>query len=431
MVEQLLDKAKREVDAAEVFSMETSAHEVSFEASKLKNSERKNAFGIGLRVINNGRIGFSATSDPDRLDDILENAIASSCFGKEAKFDFPGSSEVITVSTFDPAVETFSPSDAIKEGNRTVDLLRENCPKGLTDIGFSSSATTVRIINTSGFDISYRYTDFNHFIMSIIVEGDSILWISDGGHYGSLDIRTDEYVKKISDLAVKAETKAPKISGSLPVLFTAQEMPNLIQSIELGVNGMRLLKGDSPLINREGQKILGDVTLFDDPTIDNAPGSCPFDDEGVPSRINVLFKDGVFKTFLFDLDTAEKTGHSSTASASREMLSTPVISTSNLIMSAGKSSFDEMVSGMDEGVVVYGVLGGGQSNLLAGDFALNIMLGFLIRKGEIAGRLLNTMVSGNVYKAFGDISAMSSDVKPVGSLFVPDVLFSELPLSSR
>jgi len=267
--------------------------------------------------------------------------------------------------------------------------------------------------------------------MSVIVEGDSILWITDGGHYGSLDIRTDEYIKKISDLAAKAETKAPKISGTLPVLFTAQEMPNLIRSIELGVNGMRLLKGDSPLINREGQKVLGDVTLFDDPTIDNAPGSSPFDDEGVPSLINVLFKDGVFKTFLFNLDTAAKTGHSSTASASRGMLSTPVISTSNLVMNAGKSSFDEMVSGMDEGVVVYGVLGGGQSNLLAGDFALNIMLGFLVRKGEIAGRLLNTMVSGNVYRAFGDISAMSSDVKPVGSLFVPDVLFSELPLSSR
>ena len=431
MIEKILDKAKRKVDAAEVFYMETSADEVSFEAGKLKSSERKNAFGIGLRVINNGRIGFSSTSDPDRLNDIVENAIASSCFGKEARFDFPGSSEVITVSTFDPAVETFSPSDAIKEGKRTVDLLRESCQKGLTDIGFSSSVTTVRIINTSGLDISYRYTDFSHFIMSIIVEGDSILWITDGGHYGALDIRTDKYVKKISDLALKAEKKAPGISGSVPVIFTADEMPNLLRSVELGVNGMRLLKGDSPLINREGQKVLGNVTITDDPGIDNAPGSSPFDDEGVPSRINVLFKDGIFQTFLFDLDTAAKTGHSSTASASRGMLSTPGISTSNLVMNAGKSSVDEMVSGMEEGVIVYGVLGGGQSNLLAGDFALNIMLGFLIRKGEITGRVVNTMVSGNVYSAFGDISAMSEEVKPVGSIFVPDVMFSELSISSR
>ena len=118
MLEQLLDKAKRKVDAAEVFSMETSAHDVSFEAGKLKNSERKNAFGIGLRVIHNGRIGFSATSDPNRLDDIVENAVASSCFGKEAQFEFPAGSEGITVATFDPAVETFSMSDAVEEGKR-------------------------------------------------------------------------------------------------------------------------------------------------------------------------------------------------------------------------------------------------------------------------------------------------------------------------
>ena len=60
-----------------------------------------------------------------------------------------------------------------------------------------------------------------------------------------------------------------------------------------------------------------------------------------------------------------------------------------------------------------------------GDFALNIMPGFLIRNGEITGRLINTMVSGNIYDAFGNISAIGSEVKPVGSLFVPDVMFSE------
>ena len=89
-----------------------------------------------------------------------------------------------------------------------------------------------------------------------------------------------------------------------------------------------------------------------------------------------------------------------------------------------------MISGMDEGVIVYGVLGGGQSNLLAGDFALNIMLGFLVRNGEIAGRLIDTMVSGNVYSAFNSIDRMSSEVTQTGALFVPDIMFSELSLSS-
>lgn len=431
MIEKIIDAVKSKVEAAEAFFEETSVVEVSFEAGVLKNAERKNTYGIGLRVINEGRIGFSSSSDPSRIDEMVENACASSRFGKETQFEFPGNSEVHKVDTFDPAIEAFSPLDAVNEGKRTVEMLKESCPKGLTDIEFSSSVTTVRIANTSGLDISYRSTDFSHSVLSIIVKGDSILWIGDGGHYGTLDIRTDDYVRKISDLAMKSETKAPKISGFMPVLFTAEEMPGLLQSIEMGVNGKRLLKGDSPLIDREGQSVLGNVTLTDDPCINNAPGSRPFDDEGVISRTNVLFEDGVFQNFLFDLDTAAKTGHSSTASASRGMLSIPEIETSNLVMSKGTSNLGQMISEIDKGVIVYGVLGGGQSNLLAGDFALNIMLGFMIRKGEIAGRLVDTMVSGNIYSAFGDISLMGEEIKPVGSIFVPDVMFSELSVSSR
>ena len=431
MIEKILDSAKHEVNAAEVYFEDISSLEVYFEAGVLKNAERKNAYGIGLRVIHEGRVGFSSSSDPDRIGEMVDNAKSSARLGKEVKFEFPGSSRIQNVPTFDPAIETFSPDNAVNEGKRTVEMLKESCPKGLTDIEFASSVTIVRIVNTSGLDISYRCTDFSHAVVSIIVEGDSILWIGDGGQYGTLDIRTEEYVKKISDLVKKAEKKAPKVSGSLPVIFTAREMPNLLQSIEMGVSGMRLLKGDSPLIGREGQPVLGNVTLIDDPFVKNAPGSRPFDDEGVPSQTNVLFDSGIFRQYLFDLDTAAKTGNSSTASAGRGMLSTPWIETSNMVMSPGTSNLNEMISSIDEGVVVYGVLGGGQSNLLAGDFALNIMLGFIIQKGEINGRLIDTMVSGNVYSAFNNISSMSAKIIPVGSLFVPDAMFSELSISSR
>ncbi len=431
MIEKILALAKQKVDEAEVFFTESSTAEVTFEAGMLKSIEEKNTLGFGLRVINNGRIGFSSSSDPGRIDELVEQASASSQFGKEVQFTFPGAAAMRKIATFDSAVENFSSRQAIEEGTRTVDLLREECPKGLTNVYFSSSVSNVRIANTSGLDVSHRSTNFDHMILLMVVDGDSILWIPDGGHFGTLDIRTDKYVKKIVDLHQKAETNAPRISGSLPVIFTAEEMPNLLESIEIGINGKRLLKGDSPLINREGEQVLGAVTLTDNPSLDCAPGSCPFDDEGVPSQVNVIFENGLFRTFLFDLDTASKTDRESTASASRSALSIPDIDTSNLIMSPGTSNLDNMIADMDEGIIVYGVLGGGQSNLLAGDFALNITLGFLVRRGEIVGRLLDTMVSGNVYRAFGDISALGDEAKPVGTTFAPDVMFSELSISGR
>ncbi len=431
MFEKILEIARITADAAELYIENSTELEVSFEAGKAKTTERKQVSAAGLRIIKNGRLGFSSSTDPARAEDVVESALASAQFGKEVSFSFPGSAPAEQVKTFDPAIESFEPRTAVEEGRRTVEMLRERVPKGLTDLSFTAAVSDIRIMNTAGLDASYRTTDFSQGVTSIIIEGDSILWVSDGGHFGTLDMRTDRYVEKIADLARKAETKAPRISRKLPVIFTADELPNLLEAIERGVNGRRLLKGDSPLIGREGERVLGQVTLADDPLKAFAPGSYPFDDEGVPARRNVLFEDGVFRTFLFDLDTAAKTGHVSTGSASRGALSLPDIDTSNLIMHPGTTSFEDMIAGLEEGIIVYGVLGGGQSNLLAGDFALNVMLGFYIKNGEWAGRLIDTMVSGNVYEAFGAIGSIGSEVKQTGSVFVPDVCFSSLSVSGR
>ncbi|MCE5248776.1 TldD/PmbA family protein [bacterium] len=432
MIDRILDKAKHAVDFAEVYCFESFETEVSFESGKLKNVEYKNLSGVGLRVIHNGAIGFSSSTDPNRFDDMVEYARESAKFGKKVDFEFPGKSGFQPVATFDSAVEEFTSAEAVEEGKRAVSALRELVPKGLTDVDISASHGTVRLANTSGLDVSYRVTDFSHSIVSVIVDGDSILWIGDGGNYGNLTVRTDDYVRKIADLAKKARKKAPHTAGNLPVIFVAEELHNLLESIEMGIDGKRLVKGDSPLIGREGERVLGTVTLVDDPLIDFATGSRPFDDEGVTSRKNVLFENGVFRSFLFDIDTAAKAGRTTTASAERDALSMPSIESSNIVMSPGTSSLEKMIGDLDEGVVVYGVLGGGQSNLLAGDFALNIMLGFLIRKGEFAGRLTDTMISGNVYKSFDTLAAAGSEIKSVGSQYhVPDVLFSNLSISSR
>ena len=431
MIERLLDKAKRRVDAAEVYALDDTTMELSFEAGKLKNAEHKVFSGLGLRVIYNGKLGFSSSTDPGALDEMVEKARASAAFGKAADFEFPSQSESPAVDTFDPSVESYTPEEAVREGKKAVELLRETVPRGLTDVTIAATASATRIVNSSGLDVSYRSTDFSQSILSVIVDGDSILWIHDSGHYGTLTVRTEDYVRKISGLAALAEKKAPKVSGTLPVIVAADELPELLESIEMGIDGKRLLKGESPLIGREGEKVLGQVTLVDDPFIAAGIGSRPFDDEGVPSQRTVLFDNGVFKSFLFDLDTAAKTGGVSTANAERHSLSTPMIGTSNLVMSIGTSNLEEMIAETREGVIVYGVLGGGQSNLIAGDFALSIMLGFLIRNGEVQGRLADTMVSGNVYDAFGSIARMGADIRHVGSAFVPDVMFSDLSVSSR
>lgn len=431
MLEQILDRVKSRVDAAEVYGVTSEDMAVSFEAGMLKNIERTRFTGAGLRVIKDGRIGFAATTDPDRIDRLVYEAVAGTEFGKMVAYTFPGTFPETTVETFDPDIASFTPERAVEEGRKAVDILAQTVPDGQTEMGIETSQSSVRILNTAGLDASYRTTDFSNMVLSVIVKDDSILWIDEGGHYGSLILKTDEYVAQIAERARQAKTVAPSVNGKLPVIFVAQQMPNVLQAVEMAVDGTRLYKGDSPLIGRVGESVLGSVTLVDDPFVPFGLGSRPFDDEGTPSQSTVLFENGVFRSFLFDLDIAAETGNRSTGSAERGALSLPSTGTSNFVMSPGASSREKMIGSLDRGVIVYGVLGGGQSNLLAGDYAFNVMLGFLVEGGEIVGRLADTMISGNIYDDFARISDMGSTCESVGSYRIPDVMFSDLAISSR
>jgi predicted Zn-dependent protease len=59
------------------------------------------------------------------------------------------------------------------------------------------------------------------------------------------------------------------------------------------------------------------------------------------------------------------------------------------------------------------------------------MLGFYIRNGEWAGRVTDTMISGNVYDAFCQVRSMGAEVREVGSDYVPDVCFANLAVSGH
>ena len=65
------------------------------------------------------------------------------------------------------------------------------------------------------------------------------------------------------------------------------------------------------------------VTLVDDGTIPQMPGSFAFDDEGTPSQRTVLIDDGVQANYLCDLIWAQKLGIQSTGSGRRQSFRYP------------------------------------------------------------------------------------------------------------
>jgi PmbA protein len=198
-------------------------------------------------------------------------------------------------------------------------------------------------------------------------------------------------------------------------------------------NGKTVLEGASPVGNRRGETIFDKkLNIRDDATTAYRPGSRPCDDEGIPTQQTSLIKEGKVIDFLYDLQTAALAGTQSTGNGSRGRGSLPTPSSSTLIISAGNTSFEEMVADIKEGIVVEQLMGAEQGNVLGGDFSGNVLLGYKVENGTITGRVKDTMVSGNIYEALKDITALGSESRWLGGfLQTPHIYLPALSVSSK
>ncbi|MGD2174902.1 MAG: metallopeptidase TldD-related protein, partial [Candidatus Brocadiaceae bacterium] len=243
----------------------------------------------------------------------------------------------------------------------------------------------------------------------------------------------------VTDLAATALGKmreasvvAPARLEAMPMVFTPKALGNLFRPLEVALNGKHVHKGSSVLRGRLGEQVLDErITLLDDPTVDFAPGSCPMDDEGTAARATPLFQHGVLRTYLADLQTAGLLGIEPTGHGFRSYSSRPSPSTTNTMVAAGDVSFEEMKAGMVRGLIVDQTLGSGQSNVLAGEFSVNVALGFLVESGEVQGRVKDCMVAGNVYDVLKQVEAVGSEREWLGSACAPPVMIGGLKLAAQ
>ncbi len=433
IVDKIMQLAARETRQAEVILVEGQEAPVDFRSGKLHSVEHKSLKGAGLRIIKDGRIGFSSTTDFSKLEELVKHATESARFGQPARFELPGKCAPRKVKTFDREVEGLSTARALSEGRKAIAKLARLAPAFKCDAAVNRKSFQVTLANSRGFWGSYKKTSFNYYIGGVAVIGGSLLFAGDSRRGSRLRLDTKAMTDKIALLYRQAKRTGRVQSGPTQVLFMPEAMELLWSSIALGVNGKNAQKKSSPLIGREGQPVLDPrLTVTDDPFLPLGLASVPFDDEGVCGGPRQLFSQGVFTGFVYDLQTAGMMGTQSTGHAGRDYHTQPVPKTSNLMISAGKTRLEELIAGMDRGIIVYDLLGAGQSNILAGDFSANIGLGFTVEKGKVTGRVKDAMVAGNAYDLLRNkLVEASSELTERGTVTTPAMLFKDVSIAAK
>jgi PmbA protein len=434
MLEEILAQALKQADQAEVYQVTSKSTPISFEANRLKSVDARDSTGIALRIIKDGRIGFSSTSDMSDMDGLVARAVEMLPFGAKASMEFSAESEYAAVPTFDQATADMKAEALVETGTKLIDQLHADWPDIVWSAGVSKSVSSTKLLNSRGCHAEETTSAIGIGMEGTLVKDTDMLFVWEGQSSCRPTLDTVAIIASIERKLHWAEQVAAAPTGQIPVIFTPGAVADLLlEPLLEGFNGRNIVQGSSPLIEKLGSLMVDPrITIWDDPTIPYTPGSGAFDGEGVSTNKLPLIQQGVIANFIYDLQTAGQAGAVSTGSAHRGLGSQPGPDTSVIVIAPGDTTFADMIAGYPKALVVESFLGAGQGNTLGGDFSANVLLGYAVENGVVVGRVKDTMIAGNVYNILKNLDALGSEMEWVeGSLRTPAISCTGVSISSK
>ncbi|HUU28040.1 MAG TPA: TldD/PmbA family protein [archaeon] len=199
--------------------------------------------------------------------------------------------------------------------------------------------------------------------------------------------------------------------GVFPVVLAAGSNGVLFhESCGHGMEADLVFKGSNFKDQIGKQTAAKGVTLIDDGTIPQMPGSFAFDDEGTPAQRTVLIQDGIQQNYLSDLVWAAKLGLKSTGSGRRQSFRFPPIPRMrNTFIDNGTVSPEDIIAETKRGVYVTNVARGGQVDVVTGNFMMGVE-GYLIENGKVTRPVKGATLSGMGIQALKTIDMVGNDL---------------------
>jgi len=218
------------------------------------------------------------------------------------------------------------------------------------------------------------------------------------------DFRPDEAGRTAGEISKAASNPKEGKPGRFTALLGPLVFADLASQVGSVSSAFQVEIGRSFLVDKVGSEVASDkFTLADDPTVAGSFGVKAFDDEGIPTRRNVIIDEGVLKSYLHNSTTAKKFGVETTGNAG-------LISPHpwNLVIGPGERSFEELLAEMDRGIYVTNDWYLRYQNYRRGDFSTIPRDGmFLVEKGEISSSVRELRISDNMLRIFQNILGLS------------------------
>lgn len=434
----LLDAARKAgAESADAMALDGSSTSIDIRAGALEQAERSEAVEIGLRVLIGGRQACVSASDTSAatISALAERAVA---MAREAPEDQTAGLadpsqiarhwDLAGLELADPADE---PSAAALEQDARAAEAGAMAAKGITQVQASAgySARQVYLAGTNGFSGHYARTSRSVSAVAFTGAGTGMERDFAGeGRVFQADLPDATGIGALAAERALARAGAVKPkTGHFPVVFDERIAASLVGHLLSAVNGTSIARGASWLLDALGTQVLPKgMSIIEDPLRPRISGSRPFDGEGLPTAKRMIVQDGVLMGWTLDLATGRKLGMPSTANAARGTSSPPSPATSNIDLSLGAYSREDLIAQMGTGLLVTSLIGS-TINPTTGDYSRGAS-GFWVEGGQVKFPVNECTIAGNL-KAMLRSMIAANDARAHLSTRVPSLLVEGLTLA--
>jgi PmbA protein len=396
---------------------------------------------LGIRVFFGKRSASSSTSDFSKVS--LDRLVSDTCSLARAVVEdetsgLPAPDQmVVEIPDMDMKDDRqLAVDEEIALAKRTEQSAFSADPRITNSEGAECSAGygSILLANSHGFVGSYASSSYSLSVSPIALDSQNggmqrDYWYSVKRKFHELDspekIGQEAARRTVRRLGSRAIT-----TQEVPVIFDPETAKGLLGHISSAVSGYSLYKGASFLLGQLGKSIASDlVTVVDDGRLAGGLGSRPFDGEGLATRKTLVIDRGVLSSYLLDTYSGRKLGMASTGNASRSVGENPTVGATNLFLSPGTYSPDEILKSMKRGLYVTDLIGFGV-NLVTGDYSRGAV-GFWVENGELTHPVEEVTIAGNLQQILKDIEMVGTDLEFRGRVASPTVKIRKMMVAGH
>jgi predicted Zn-dependent protease len=383
---------------------------------------------VNLRFVDGRRVGVASSGriDPDGIRALVERA-ATITANVEERDDWAGLPEAGPAAPIEAAWSdaTADASPELRaEGARAVIAAADAA--GVAAFGsFSTEAEAVAVATTRGIRAAERRTSSQ--LLTVTMGPD------DGTGYAeqvAVDAATIDAPAIGREAAERARASVKPVDiepGEYPVVLHHYAVVDLVDMLGyLGFSALAVQEDRS--FWEAGRRVASPLVSIADDGRDAAGLPASFDAEGVPKQRLSLLDAGVCRDLAFDAQTAAKAGRASTGHG------LPAPNTfgpfpTNMVMAAGDASFEDLVAGMERGLLVtrfhYTNPVHSKKVIITGMTRDGT---FLVERGEVVRPVRNLRFTMSYLDALANVEAVTADRRCIrgflGASVVPAVRVS-------